>query len=184
MLADASVDAVRAVEVMRKTPGPETLPKLKAIHSVKAAQTTMKLPNSKTELTVDATNYGFPKEGDTTYTWRKVYGAGKVSFSPNQSGTSQKTTVTFTDKKPGLYRFEVTMSDILGYNELSKTIDVTLTDSSGKLPSNRGPKADTQTLEAVSGLPVAGRAVDLERPLAARKRIRCLRWSYSRPARG
>ncbi|MDX1565340.1 MAG: Ig-like domain-containing protein, partial [Phycisphaeraceae bacterium] len=132
----------------------EKLYKLKRIDGIKAADAMLKLPATKTQLVVDATNFAARGENDTAYTWRKVYGAGKVSFAPNASGQSHKTTVTFTDKKPGTYRFEVAMSDTLGLSVVRQTVDVTLHDARGKLPANRPPKAMSQTLQAVPGKPV------------------------------
>lgn len=152
MLATAELDANEVIELMQKSPGPENMPKLKTINSVKAAQSALMLPAASTELVVDARNYAFPNEGDTTYTWRKVYGAGKVAFTPNRSGKSKTTTVSFTDQKPGKYRFEVTVSDILGYTEIRKTLDVILYDKNGKLPNNKPPQATSQSLAAVPGL--------------------------------
>ena len=148
------VDVRGAINEIKNGAMPEKLYKLKRIHAIRAAEPTLTLPAAKTELVVDATNYGRRGEDETTYTWRKVYGAGKVSFTPNASGQSKKTTVEFTDKKPGKYRFEVTMSDTLGLNVLRKTVDVTLHDRRGRLPRNRPPQATSQALQAVPGLPV------------------------------
>jgi len=153
MLIEAIGGMDKVMPQLLKGDGPETLKKLKAIHAVKAAAATLTLPAAKTELVVDATNYARRNEDDTTYTWRKVHGAGKVSFTPNGSSKSKTTTVAFTDKKPGTYRFEVTMSDTLGINLVRGTVDVTLYDRRGRLPRNRPPQATSQSLEAVPGLP-------------------------------
>jgi hypothetical protein len=154
MLAAAVFDANKVIEEMRKTPAPDGMAKLKRIDAVKAANSTLTLPATSTVLVVDATNDGRRGEDETTYTWRKVYGAGKVAFSPNASGNSKTTTVSFTDKKPGKYRFEVTMSDTLGYNVLREMVDVVLQGKNGKLPVNNPPKATSQSLVAVPGLPL------------------------------
>ena len=143
----------RLIDQMKNGAAPEKLNRLKRIDAVQAADTTLTLPAAKTELMVEAANYAVRGENETTYTWRKVYGAGKVSFTPNASGQSKKTTVSFSNKRPGKYRFEVTMSDALGYNELTKTVDVTLYDARGKLPANKPPQAASQSLSAVPGLP-------------------------------
>ena len=153
MLAEASIDANSIIAELQKTPAPENMLKMKTIHSVKASEPTITLPAVKTELVADATNYALPAEQDTIYTWRKVYGAGKVVFTPNGSGQSRKTTVSFTDQKPGKYRFEVTMSDTLGYTEASKTTDVILYDKSGKLPANRPPQAKSLAFTVEPGRP-------------------------------
>jgi hypothetical protein len=153
MLAGAEFDANQVIEEMSKTPAPETIARLKRITAVQASRSELTLPADKIELVVDATNYGRRGENATTYTWRKVYGAGKVIFTPNASGNSKTTTVSFTDKRPGKYRFEVTMSDTLGYNEVRDTVDIVLCDKDGKLPLNNPPRALSQSLEAVPGLP-------------------------------
>ena len=149
-----AIDAQGVVDGIEKGAMPDKLYKLKRIDAIKAANATLKLPAVKTELIVDATNFGRRGENETAYTWRKVYGAGEVSFTPNASGQSKKTTVTFTDKKPGTYRFEVAMSDTLGLNVVRKTVDVTLYDERGKLPANKPPQAKSQSLQAAPGLPV------------------------------
>jgi hypothetical protein len=148
-------DTRPALRAIMSNPAPEKLNQLKRIHSVTAAMPTLTLPTAKTELVVDATNYGRSGENDTIYTWRKVYGAGKVAFTPNASSQSKKTTVSFTDGKPGKYRFEVAMSDTLGFTTARQTVDVTLYDSRGKLPANQSPKTTSQTLNVVPGQPVS-----------------------------
>lgn len=132
----------------------EELPSLKQIESVKAAEPTLKLPEAQTSLVVNATNFADLSESGTNYTWRKLYGPGKVSFTPNGSSAGKSTKVAFTDKKPGAYMFEVTMSDALGPVVVRETVGVTLLDPSGKLPSNRPPQAGNQTLQAVPGKPL------------------------------
>jgi hypothetical protein len=149
-----AVDVREVIDQIQTGAGPEKLNQLKVIRSLKAAESTLTLPATQTELVVDATNYGVSDENDTTYTWRKVYGAGQVAFAPNASGQSKSTTVSFTDQKPGKYRFEVTMTDTLGYNQISKTLDITLYDKRGKLPGNKPPQATSQSLKAVPGLPL------------------------------
>jgi hypothetical protein len=113
------------------------------------------LPDNQTKLQVSATNYALPNAEDTTYTWRKVYGAGGVSFNPNNSWNSNMTTVEFVDEKPGVYRFEVTMSDKYGYTECKKTVDVTLKTRWKKvLPDNKPPRANSLNGNAQSGIPL------------------------------
>lgn len=133
---------------------PKELASLKRINAVTATAPILKLPAARTELVVDAINFAAPGEGQTTYTWRKLYGAGKVSFSPNASGQSKTTTVSFTDKKPGKYCFEVEMTDDLGMTVVSDTVLVTLNASNGKLPRNQAPQAKSQSLTAMPGFPV------------------------------
>ena len=149
-----AIDAVAVVEGIEKGAMPDKLYRLKRIDGIQAAEPTLKLPANQTQLLLDATNFARRGETETTYTWRKVFGAGKVSFSPNASGQSKGTKVTFLDKKPGTYRFEVEMSDTLGINVIRETVDVTLSDPSGKLPRNTPPTAISQSLEATPGLPL------------------------------
>ena len=149
-----AIDARGVVEGIGKGAMPQKLYKLKRIDGIYAEHPKLTLPAAQTRLLVDATNFARRDENATSYTWRKVYGAGKVSFSPNGSGQSKQTIVTFTDKKPGTYRFEVAMSDTLGLNVLRKTVDVTLFALGGNLPENRPPQAKSQTLQASPGLPL------------------------------
>ena len=148
-----AVDAVAVVEGIEKGAMPRELNQLKSIYGIQAAHPTLQLPAVQTQLQVDARNYARRDPNETTYTWRKVYGAGKVNFSPNGS-PGKTTTVSFIDRKPGTYRFEVAMSDTLGINVLYETVDVTLTDPNGRLPRNKPPQAISQSLNAVPGLPV------------------------------
>ena len=150
-----AVDAEAVVQGIENGSAPEELNKLKRIHGINVEHAALKLPNAKTQLVVDATNYADPEEKGTTYTWRKIHGAGKVSFIPNASAKSKTTTVRFTDNRPGKYRFEVTMSDMLGLNVVRETVVVDLFDSIGKMPDNRPPLAKSQSLKAAAGEPVS-----------------------------
>lgn len=149
-LIQATLEALLA-----DTKDARVLTSLKHIEAVTAANPELTLPASKTVLKVKATNYALHDEKETTYKWRKVYGASKVGFAPNASWDSKETTVTFTDAKPGKYRFEVTMSDILGYTVVQDTVDVTVLDTNGKLPANQPPVAQSQSITATPGIPVA-----------------------------
>jgi hypothetical protein len=146
-----AVDARAVIEGIAKNEAPKEMPKLKRIDGIKAAKAALKLPDARTELVVDATNFAMRGEADTVYTWRKVYGPGAVSFAPNASAQSKTTTVTFTDKRPGKYRFEVEMSDALALNAVRKTVVVDLYDTSGKMPGNQPPQAKSLSLAAVPG---------------------------------
>ena len=154
MLVEAVDGSDLLTDQIMKGTSPEQLNKLKRIDAVIAADSTLTLPAARTELVVEATNYAAREVSETTYTWRKVYGAGEVAFTPNATGESKRTTVSFTDEKPGKYRFEVTMSDTLGYNDITESVDVTLYDERSRLPRNRLPQAQAQSLKAVPGLPV------------------------------
>ena len=133
----------------------EELPSLKRIESIKAADSSMRLPAAQTTLELEATNFAVREKDGTIYTWRKLYGPGKVNFEPNASGTAKATIVSFTGKKPGKYMFEVEMSDSLGLNVVRETVGVVLYDSSGKLPPNKLPQAKMQSLQAVPGQALA-----------------------------
>ena len=161
-IAAGKIDADTYLEEMMAAPSPGKLTQLKSIYGIKAQDQALKLPSAQTKLGVRARNYGMSTEDQTTYTWRKVYGPGKVNFAPNASGNSKVTTLTFTDKKPGKYLFEVNMSDTLGYNELKETVEVVLYDKNGELPTNNPPRAIPQSLAAVPGLalPITLRGVD------------------------
>jgi hypothetical protein len=134
---------------------------LKRIDSVAADSPVVTLPAKTTALRVRATNYVRKDEKDTLYTWRKVHGAGAVRFSPNGTWDSKNTAVEFTGEKPGKYRFEVTMSDVLGYTLVRDTVDVTLLGKKGlfgkegQLPPNNPPVAESQSIEASPGIPIA-----------------------------
>ena len=149
-----AVDAQELIDGILTGEAPEELNSLKRIDSITAADPVLKLPAAETKLVVEATNFAVPGEGQTTYTWRKLYGAGRVSFSPNASGQSKATTVSFIDMAPGKYRFEVEMTDKLGLTVVRDTVDVTLNDSSGKLPPNQAPQVKSTSLTAMPGYPV------------------------------
>ncbi len=153
----AEMQLVRAMDISEFTAAMErstddgTFLKLKAIKSASAGDNTLRLPARQTTLSVEAVNHARQNPEDTIYTWRKVYGAGGVSFSPNATWQSGNTTVTFTDAKPGNYRFEVTMSDTLGFNVVTGTVDVTLFDKAGRLPLNRPPATRDLSARALPG---------------------------------
>jgi hypothetical protein len=133
----------------------QALQPLKKIDGVTASPVELALPENQTKLQVRATNYALPNDKDNIYTWRKVYGAGEVSFTPNATGNSKETTVEFLGEKPGLYRFEVTMSDKYGYTELKETVDVTVNTRWRKsLPNNKPPVANSLKLNAQNGIPL------------------------------
>ena len=148
-----AVDVQPLIEGMLSGEPPEEMNMLKRIESVTAADPVLKLPATQTQLVAEATNFAFRDPNLTTYTWRKLFGAGKVSFSPNASGDSKTTTVTFTDGKPGKYRFELEMTDVMGLTVARDTVLVTLTDASGKLPPNQAPRATPTMRAAMPGFP-------------------------------
>jgi len=139
--AQAVLDAIAA-----DSANPATLTPFKSIQSAVTDAVTLTLPMNQTQLHVNATDLA---NGDTVYTWRKVYGAGNVTFTPNGTGASKDTTIVF-DNVPGQYLFEVKMSDSRGLTEVSDTVAVTLFDTDGTLPSNDPPTADPQSLVAAT----------------------------------
>jgi len=136
--AQAVLDAIAADY------SPITLTPFKSIESVVTDAATLTLPMNQTQLHVNATDLA---NGDTIYTWRKVYGAGNVSFTSNGTAASKDTSIVF-DNVPGQYLFEVKMSDSRGLTELYETVAVTLYDTGGTLPSNNPPTANPQTIAA------------------------------------
>ncbi len=122
-------------------PNPATLVPLKNIQSAIADSSSLNLPSQWTTLRVTSHDYA---KGDSVYTWRKIHGAGNVSFAPN--GTSAaKTTTVFFDGTPGQYLFEVKMADSKNLTEVFSTVTVTLYNSGGTLPPNNPPTANAQS---------------------------------------
>ncbi|MBK1855053.1 PASTA domain-containing protein [Verrucomicrobiaceae bacterium 5K15] len=116
----------------------------KSIESVTADTTTLTQSSKWTTLRVAATDLA---DGDSVYTWKKVHGAGNVSFTSN--GTSAaKDTVAYFDGTPGQYLFEVTMSDSRKLTEDSQTVSVTVYDANGSLPTNDAPTATPLSVTA------------------------------------
>ncbi len=113
---------------------------LKTVQSISTENPSLTLPEKSTRLHVTAIDH---TKGDTVYTWRKVHGAGKVTFTPNGTGAANKTAVVF-DGIPGKYLFEVTMSDSHGFTTAVKTVAMKLAQSGGGLPVNSPPTASTR----------------------------------------
>lgn len=143
----------KVIDAVWADTNPKPLKSLKTIHSVTAEAPVLTLPTGSTTLRVKATNYARPAEKDSFYTWRKVYGAGDVAFKPNKTWDSKTTSVQFVDKRPGKYRFEVIMSDVLGYTIVREPVDVTLNGEDGKLPVNQPPQAQSKAFRAIPGMP-------------------------------
>lgn len=142
-----AVSAQAALDAIVNDPNPATLTPLKSIQSALADAPSLTLPANSTVLRVNATDLA---KGDTIYTWRKVYGAGGVSFTPNGTAASANTTIQIGNI-PGHYLFEVTMSDSRGLTEVYRTVPVTLYNSSGQLPPNFPPTASSQALGMIQG---------------------------------
>ncbi|MCH7228855.1 DUF6288 domain-containing protein, partial [Haloferula sp. A504] len=124
---------------------------LKSFDFVSADATELTLPANQTQLHASVTDHA---KGALTYTWRKVYGSGNVTFSDNGTDTAKDTTITF-DNTPGHYLFEVAVIDARGLSEVTETVAVTLYDTGGTLPSNLPPTADPQTIPVAPGVSTA-----------------------------
>ena len=122
-------------------PNPAPLVPLKSIQSVIADNPSLTLPLKWTTLRTTSNDYA---KGDSIYTWRKVHGAGNVSFTSNGTANGKNTTVIF-DGTPGRYLFEVKMSDSKKLTEVFSTVAVTLNDTGGTLPVNLPPVANNQS---------------------------------------
>jgi autotransporter-associated beta strand protein len=141
--AQAVLDAIAA------DTNPEVLKPFKSIDWVIPDDPTFNLPKNWTTLRAFSRNYS---NTNSVFTWRKLRGAGSVSFSPNGTSSAKNTTVVF-DGPPGQYLFEVKMSDSHGLTEVSKTVSVTVRDSGGNLPANSPPTANGQSIAAAPGTP-------------------------------
>ncbi|PXA04648.1 hypothetical protein DDZ13_05605 [Coraliomargarita sinensis] len=141
--------AQSALDTIAADTNPEVLAPLKGIHMMVAEDPVLTLPQDRTTLRA----FGYDRVGaDLVYTWRKVHGAGEVTFVRNGSTLAGSTEVVF-DGTPGEYLFEVTISDKWKLTEVSDTVAVTLNDIGGSLPPNDPPTASPQTLTVDPGVP-------------------------------
>ncbi len=140
---------------------PRPLRAFKTIDSITADDPSMNLPQVETMLRASATDLA-QGEG-RVFTWRKVHGAGEVTFTPNGTDVSDNTLVEF-DGVPGTYGFEVVMSDARGLTEAYDSVVVTLRDADGNLPENLPPIAEAQTVSASPGVenPITLTGIDPE----------------------
>ncbi len=137
-----ATDAQEALNAIIADLNPVAPTAFKTIQSITVDNSSLTLPARHTKLHVSATDHA---QGDTIYTWRKVHGAGNVTFTPNGTGAANNTTIVF-DGMPGQYLFEVTMSDSRALTEAVETVAVTLYQVGGGLPPNSPPTASSQTL--------------------------------------
>ncbi|MGB1130239.1 MAG: sialate O-acetylesterase, partial [Haloferula sp.] len=136
-----TVDAAQAsIDAINGDSNPTPLDPLKAIVSVTADDPTVTLPATSTTLRVTATDHA---QGDSVFSWRKLSGAGTVSFEQNGTAAAATNTLTFTDGGVGTYEFEVTMSDSRGLTEVYDTVTVTLAAGSG--PDTTAPTPNPMT---------------------------------------
>ena len=136
--------AQEVLDAIAANPNPTPLTPFKSIQSAAADATSLNLPANQTTLRVAATDLA---QGDSTYTWRKVRGAGNITFTPNGTTAAKDSVIQF-DNVPGSYLFEVTMSDTRGLTERYRTVEVTLRNSDGTLPINDPPTAHPQSVNA------------------------------------
>ncbi|WP_158279859.1 Ig-like domain-containing protein [Coraliomargarita sinensis] len=141
--AQAVLDAIAADQL------PEQVVPFKSVDWVFADQPSLTLPATSTVLRVQSSDLA---KGTPYYTWRKVHGAGEVSFAPNGTAEAKDTTVLF-DGTAGVYTFEVTMADEKGLTEAYGTVTVTLNESGGSLPANTAPTANADSITAGQGTP-------------------------------
>lgn len=146
--AQTALAAITAIP--NSNPGPAT--PLKSIQSVAADAATLTLPAQATTLRVNATDYARGASVNSIYTWRKVHGAGAVTFTPNGTTASANAAIQIA-AIPGNYLFEVTMSDSRGLTEVSSTVPVTLYNSGGTLPPNSPPVANPQQVTVAKATP-------------------------------
>ncbi len=146
---DLAASAQAVLDTIHADTNPKTITPFKSIQTVSASSPILTLPSRWTSLHVNAADLA---KGDTVYTWRKVHGAGNVTFTPNGTAAGKDTTV-FLDGTPGQYLFEVKMSDPRDFTEVYGTVAVTLKDTGGILPTNNPPTATPQSLTVGQGNP-------------------------------
>jgi hypothetical protein len=113
----------------------------KTIQSVAADAASLTLPARTTTLRVTANDHA---QGDTIYTWRKVHGAGAVTFQQNGTAAAKNAAIVF-EGVPGQYLFEVKMSDSRGLTEVVANVAVTLRPVGGIVAPNAPPVATAQS---------------------------------------
>jgi hypothetical protein len=135
---DQAANAQLALDAIAADTTPTQVTAFKVVTSVTAGNPSLTLPDKWTTLKVASYDHA---KGGSIYTWRKVHGAGGVTFANNGTAAGNDTIVLF-DGIPGQYLFEVTMSDSRGLTEDYGTVAVTL----GPVPSNDPPTADLQDI--------------------------------------
>ena len=142
-----AASAQRVLDAIAADPDPVALRPFKEIQTLTADPSAINLPLNTTTLQASAIDLA---QGESVYTWRKVHGAGSVTFTPNGTTGSDTTLVEFDDV-PGTYRFEVTMSDPRNFTEVASSIEVELRNEDGSLPANLPPVAEAQRVDATPG---------------------------------
>ncbi|PXA05145.1 hypothetical protein DDZ13_04070 [Coraliomargarita sinensis] len=146
---DYATQAQSVLDAIAADTNPDVVVPLKGIHLMVADDASLTLPQDRTTLRAYAYNH---VGAELSYAWRKVHGAGEVTFLRNGTNAAASTEVVF-DGVPGEYLFEVTISDVWGLTEVSDTVAVTLNDTGGSLPANDPPTANNQSLAVDAGTP-------------------------------
>jgi hypothetical protein len=139
--------AQQVLDAIAADPNPAPLTPFKSIQSAIADAPALNLPANQTTLRAHAADLA---GGDLVFTWRKIHGAGDVSFSPNGTAAAWTTAIQY-EGVPGRYLFEVTVSDSRGLTEVCGTVATTLRNPDGTLPANDPPAAHPQTVAAIPG---------------------------------
>jgi hypothetical protein len=93
-------------------------------------------------------------DSDAKFTWRKIHGAGEVTFEPNGTAESSLTKVTFDVPIAGRYLFEVTLSDSHGLTEVKDKIGIVVRAAGGRVTANKPPVAGRIVARTSPGKPV------------------------------
>lgn len=144
-----AAEAQVVLDAIAANPNPPVLTPFKSISTATPDAASLNLPATWTTLRVNSADYA---KGNSLYTWRKVYGAGNVTFTPSGTAASTNTLAIF-DGTPGQYLFEVKMSDSRGFTEVYKTVAMTLYTANGTLPTNYPPTANPQSLSVSRATP-------------------------------
>jgi len=128
--SETAATAQTALDAIAADTNPTPLTALKSIQSVIADDPVVNLPASSTTLRVSATDHA---QGDSVFTWTLISGPSGVSFTPNGNGAAANSSVQF-DGTPGVYEFEVRMSDSRALTEATETVIVAVVAPSATVP--------------------------------------------------
>jgi autotransporter-associated beta strand protein len=139
--------AQEVINLIAANSNPPPLTPFKSIQTVTADAPSLNLPSTQTTLRANATDLA---EGDLVFTWRKIHGAGNVTFTSNGTAAAKNCAIQYASV-PGKYLFEVTVTDSRGLTEVYGTVATTLRNPDGTLPPNSPPTAQPQTVNAIPG---------------------------------
>jgi hypothetical protein len=127
-LTGGTVEEAQALlNAINADPNPPPPFSFKSIATATADHPNVDTTTKTTTLRVTAADLA---EGESVFTWSKLSGPGTVTFTPN--GTNATASTVVFGGTPGIYQFQVTMSDSRGFTEAYKTVSVTLIDSGGQ----------------------------------------------------